>query len=55
MTNYQVTKNITYTLIVSAQTPADAAIIAECYDLLDDWESSLERIAVIPLDPNLRK
>jgi hypothetical protein len=37
MTPYQVTKTITYTLVVNAQTPADAAIIADSHEL-SEWE-----------------
>jgi hypothetical protein len=37
MTPYQVSKTITYTLVVNAQTPADAAIIADSHEL-SEWE-----------------
>jgi hypothetical protein len=50
MTQYQVSKTITYSLVVNAQTPADAAIIAESHEL-SDWEKYEFTVDVESLGP----
>jgi len=50
MTQYQVSKTITYSLVVNAQTPADAAIIAESHEL-PDWEKYEFTVDVESLGP----
>jgi hypothetical protein len=50
MTQYQVSKTITYTLVVNAQTPADAAIIADSHEL-SDWEKYEFNVDVESLGP----
>lgn len=50
MTDYQVTKTVTYTLVVSAQTPADAAIIADAHTL-DTWDAWTHDVDVESLGP----
>jgi hypothetical protein len=50
MTPYQVSKTITYTIVVNAHTPADAAIIAESHEL-SDWEKYEFTVDVESLGP----
>lgn len=50
MNPFQVSKTITYTIVVNAHTPADAAIIAESHEL-SDWGKYEFNVDVESLGP----